>query len=294
MVDSAGLLAQLDETTLEQIPAQYRPASGNWLGFAARSTAVVYNKSMLTPEDMPASILDFANPEWKGKISFSPTGADFQAIVSAVLQLKGEDVTRSWLEGLKANGTVLKNNLVVLQAVNDGQVAAGIEYHYYWNRDRAESGDNSDNSALHFFGKQDPGAFVSISGAGILESSEKQADAQKFIDFLVSEKGQQDLGDSYALEYPLRPGASLPTHGEAVLRPRAAHCRLRNPQRPAGHRDDAGSRVPLTLTDVRPPRRTDTKAPASPFLVLAGVRRRAARAGAAVLRRVLHAHHQPW
>lgn len=127
-----------------------------------------------------------------------------------MLALRGEDVTRTWLEGLKANGLVLKNNLVVLQAVNDGQVSAGIEYHYYWYRDQAENGDNSDDSALYFFGKQDPGAFVSVSGAGILKSSDKQADAQKFIDFLVSAKGQQDLADSYALEYPLRQGATLP------------------------------------------------------------------------------------
>jgi len=210
VVDNAGLLAPLDQKTLAQIPAQFRPADGDWLGFAARSTVVVYNKAMLTPDELPKSILDFAKPEWKGKISFSPTGADFQAIVSAVLSLKGEAATKQWLEGLKENGSILKNNLVVLQAVNDGQVAAGIEYHYYWYRDQAENGDNSNDSDLYFFGDQDPGAFVSISGAGILESSDKQADAQKFLDFLVSEQGQQELADSYALEYPLRPGATLP------------------------------------------------------------------------------------
>jgi iron(III) transport system substrate-binding protein len=210
VVDNAGLLAPLEQATLDRIPAQFRPADGAWLGFAARSTVVVYNKEMLTPDELPGSILDFAKPEWKGRIAFSPTGADFQAIVSAVLALKGEAAAKAWLEGLKANGSILKNNLVVLQSVNDGQVAAGIEYHYYWYRDQAESGDNSNNSDLYFFGQQDPGAFVSISGAGILKSSEKQTDAKKFLDFLVSERGQQELGDSYALEYPLRPGATLP------------------------------------------------------------------------------------
>ncbi len=210
VVDNAGLLAPLDRTTLDQIPARFQPADGDWVGFAARSTVVVYNKAMLTPDQLPRSILDFAKPEWRGKIAFSPTGADFQAIVSAVLALEGEAVTRTWLEGLKANGSILKNNLVVLQAVNDGQVAAGIEYHYYWYRDQAESGDNSDSSDLYYFGDQDPGAFVSISGAGILKSTDKLEDAQKFLAFLVSEQGQQDLGDSYALEYPLRPGATVP------------------------------------------------------------------------------------
>ncbi len=55
---------------------------------------------------------------------------------------------------------------MVLESVNAGESAIGIEYHYYWYRDQAESGENSDNSELYFFGNQDPGAFLSISGAG--------------------------------------------------------------------------------------------------------------------------------
>jgi len=233
MVDDAGLLATLDQETLDQIPAQYRPANGHWLGFAGRSTVVVFNTDELTADELPESILDFAEPEWKGRISFSPTGADFQAIVSAVLELEGEEATRAWLEGLKENGTVYQGNNVVLSSVNDGETAAGIEYHYYWYRDQAENGENSDNSELHFFGDQDPGAFVSISGAGILESSEKKVDAQRFVDFLVSEGGQQALGDSYALEYPLRAGATLPAEVKPFAKlqpPTVDYATLNGPQ----------------------------------------------------------------
>ena len=53
----------------------------------------MYNTDTMTEADMPASILDFADPEWKGRVAFSPTGADFQAIVSAVLELEGEEAT---------------------------------------------------------------------------------------------------------------------------------------------------------------------------------------------------------
>ena len=81
VVDDAGLLAPLGQTTLAQIPSQFRPADGDWLGFAARSTAVVYNKAKLKPDQLPASILDFARPEWKGKIAFSPTGADDLSLI---------------------------------------------------------------------------------------------------------------------------------------------------------------------------------------------------------------------
>ena len=208
-VEDAGLFAPLPEEATAPIPAQFRPRSGMWTGFVARSTVLVYNTDLVDPAELPDSLLDLADPEWADRLSFSPTGADFQAIVAAVLDLEGEDATRAWLEGIKANGTVYDGNNVVLESVNSGESEVGIIYHYYWYRDQAESGDVSDGSALHFFGDQDPGAFVSVSGAGILASSEKQDEAAQFVEYLTSEAGQQGLADSYALEYPLNPQVQL-------------------------------------------------------------------------------------
>jgi len=207
-VEQAGLLRKLPDEAISNIPAQYRPESGLWTGFVARSTALVYNTD-LRESELPDSLLNLADPEWAGRISFSPTGADFQAIVAAVLELEGEDATREWLAGIKANGTVYDGNNVVLESVNAGKSQIGVVYHYYWYRDQAESGDISDNSALYFFGNQDPGAFVSVSGAGVLASSEHTSDAEKFVKFLTSNAGQQGLADSYALEYPLDPAVEL-------------------------------------------------------------------------------------
>jgi len=208
-VEGAGLFAPLNEAAVEPIPAQYRPESGDWTGFVARSTVLVYNTSMVDEADLPDSIMDLAEPEYAGMISFSPTGADFQAIVAAVLDLEGEEATQEWLDGLKANGTTYDGNNVVLESVNAGESAIGIIYHYYWYRDQAEAGDNSDNTELSFFGNQDPGAFLSISGAGVLAASDNPDEAQQFVAYLTSEEGQQALADSYALEYPLNPAVTL-------------------------------------------------------------------------------------
>jgi iron(III) transport system substrate-binding protein len=209
IVDNAGLFAELSEAATATIPDQYVPADRSWTGFLARSTVAMYNTDSMTEADMPTSILDFAEPEWKGRVAFSPTGADFQAIVSAVLELEGKEATAAWLAGLKANGVIVQNNLVVMQSVDSGEVDAGIAYHYYWYRDRAENGTDSDSSALHFFGNQDPGAFLSISGAGILASSEHQDAAEEFVTWLTSTDAQQAMAESYALEYPLNPDAEL-------------------------------------------------------------------------------------
>src|SRR3712207_1690997 len=208
-VEREGLFTTLDEEAIAPIPQQYRPESGLWTGFVARSTVLVYNTDAVQPEDLPDSILELADPTYAGMVSFSPTGADFQAIVAAVLHLEGEDATREWLAGLEANGTVYDGNNVVLESVNSGESDIGIVYHYYWYRDQKESGENSDSSDQYFFDDQDPGAFLSISGAGVLAGGENPDEAQTFVAYLTSEEGQQALADSYALEYPLNPEVSL-------------------------------------------------------------------------------------
>ena len=209
LVDNAGLFAEIDQDTLDQVPAAYVPSDHRWTGFIARSTVLVYNEDAVSADELPTSLMELADPAWAGRVGYSPTGADFQAIVSAVVETQGEDAARQWLSGLADNGEELENNLVVLDAVNSGEIDAGVIYHYYWYRDQAESGEMSDSSALHYFGDQDPGAFLSVSGAGVLASSDKQEEAQAFVKFLASEEGQQAIADSYALEYPLNPEVTL-------------------------------------------------------------------------------------
>ena len=97
LVENAGLFADVNQDVLDQVPSQYRPSSGKWTGIAARSTVFAYNKDTLPADQLPTSLLDLQDPTWKDRWAASPSGADFQAIVSALLELKGEDATRAWL-----------------------------------------------------------------------------------------------------------------------------------------------------------------------------------------------------
>jgi iron(III) transport system substrate-binding protein len=208
LVSEAGLLAPVEQATLAQVPSRYSPSDGSWVGFAARSTVLAYNSGKLTEAQLPASLLDLADPAWKGRFGIAPGGADFQAIVSAVLALRGEDATRTWLAGLKANAQVYQGNTAVMTAVNQGEIEAGVIYHYYWYKDRAESGDNSADVELHYFGNQDPGAFVSVSGAGVIASSDQPDEAQQLVAYLTSPDGQRRAAESTALEYTVGNGVA--------------------------------------------------------------------------------------
>ena len=206
VLDREGLLAPLDQATLDQVGAQYRPASGNWTGFAARSTVLVYNPAQLPEAELPTSILDLANPEWQGRIGIAAGGADFQAIVAGVLALRGEEATRAWLEGLERNANVYPSNSAVMVAADEGEIDAGVMYHYYFYRDRAENGLKSDDAELHFFRNSDPGAFLSVSGAGVLASTDQPEEAQQLVAYLTGAEAQQRLAESTALEYAVGNG----------------------------------------------------------------------------------------
>jgi len=203
LVDNAEMLAPVAPATLENVPEQFRPSTGNWTGIAARSTVFAYNPELLSEDELPASLLDLADPSWKDRWAVSPSGADFQAIVSALLELKGEDATKSWLAALKANAVTYKGNSTVMKAVNAGEIPGGLIYHYYWFGDQAGTGENSSNTQMHYFKNQDPGAFVSLSGGGVLSTSENPTAAQAFLAFITGKAGQEILQTGTSFEYPI-------------------------------------------------------------------------------------------
>ena len=69
---------------------------------------------------------------------------------------------------MKENVVPYKGNSIAMKAVNAGQVDGAVIYHYYYYGDMAKTGENSEKVGLHYFRNEDPGAFVSISGAGVL------------------------------------------------------------------------------------------------------------------------------
>ncbi|MGN7200754.1 iron ABC transporter substrate-binding protein [Arthrobacter sp. SAFR-044] len=213
-VENAGLFADVDKDTLAQVPAEFSPSTGKWTGIAARSTVLVYNKTKLTEDQLPKSMLDLASPEWKGRWAASPTGADFQAIVSALLELKGESATEDWLKAMKDNSKAYKGNSTAMKAVNAGEVDAALIYHYYYYGDQAKTGENSNNVTPYYFKNQDPGAFLSVSGGGVLKSSKNAAAAQAFLKFITGKKGQEVLKNGTSFEYAI--GSDVPANDKLV------------------------------------------------------------------------------
>jgi iron(III) transport system substrate-binding protein len=206
LVDNAKLFAPLPASILDEVDPAYRPSDGHWVGIAARVTVFAYNTKKLQPAQLPKSMMDLADPSWKGRWAASPSGADFQAIVSAMLALKGEAATLAWLKAMKTNAVAYRGNGTAMKAVNAGEVEGAVIYQYYWFGDRAKTGENSNDVALHYFRNQDPGAFVSISGGGVLASSKRKDHAMALLKWICGKGGQSILRTGDSFEYAVGKG----------------------------------------------------------------------------------------
>jgi iron(III) transport system substrate-binding protein len=216
LLSEKGLLAKVAPATLASVPAQDSSPAGDWVGVLARENVLVFNKGMIQEASLPASLLDLAKPEWKGKIAIAPTDADFLPLVGAVVALKGRPAALEWLKGLRENAAIFDDDEGVAAAVERGATAVGIVNNYYWARLRAEKGADKVQSAIHHFAGGDVGGLMNVSGAAVLKASRKQAAAQKLLAFLVSKPSQEMLAKlDITFEYPLAQGVAA----NPVLKP---------------------------------------------------------------------------
>jgi iron(III) transport system substrate-binding protein len=209
-LQSKGLLAPVDTSTLSDTPSRYSSPEGDWVGVSARVSVLIYNPSLISESQLPTAVLGLADPKYNGKLAFAPSETDFQPIVTSVAAAYGKSEALTWLEGIKANAGdhIYPDNETVANEVNRGAVAFGVVNQYYWYRLRAQVGASSMHSDITYFSARDPGYVIDVSGAGILKSSRNQSAAQRFLAFLVSPQGQQIISHSDSFEYPIASGVT--------------------------------------------------------------------------------------
>jgi iron(III) transport system substrate-binding protein len=230
-VSGANLLTSLDPAILDRVATNYRSPSGDWVAVTGRARVFAYAPDRVA--SLPTSVDDLTDPIWKGRVAIAPTNSSFQAFVTAMIQTRGEAATENWLNGIKANEPKLyeKNSLIV-QAIDSGEVDAGLVNHYYTWEVSEELGREI-NVKNSFFAPGDLGNLVNVSGAGIFATSQKQELASQLIEFLLSEEEQERFVSEtheYSIAVPgLRP-EGLPALDE-IAAPRVDLAALADLQR---------------------------------------------------------------
>jgi iron(III) transport system substrate-binding protein len=209
-LDQKGLLTKVDADTLANVPAQDSAADGDWAGVSARISVLIYNPSKISASQLPKSILDMANPKYKGEFELAPAETDFWPLVVSVAKAKGDAAALAWLKGMKrnaGNNDTVPDNETLTRDVNNGITDFAVINHYYYYRLGTEISSPL-KAKLAYFTADDPGYVQDISGIAILKSSKHQADAQKFINFITSAQGQAVLESGASFEYPLKAGVA--------------------------------------------------------------------------------------
>lgn len=203
-----GRLAPLPAEILDRVPTRFRDPGGRWVGTTGRARVFVYNTELLAPEDAPEDIWGFTEDRWRGRIGWAPTNGSFQAFVTALRVLEGEDRAREWLTGVLANEPVAySGNTAIYRAVADGEVELALSNHYYLHRFLAQEGPGFTARSVFPTGGG-AGALINISGGGVVDTATNSAAAEQFLAYLLTEAVQERFArETY--EYPLVEG--IPT-----------------------------------------------------------------------------------
>ena len=203
----------------------------------------------------PTSVLQLADPQWKGKLAHRPGETDFQPIVTSVdRRPTAGQRALSWLKGSRPTpgATSTRTTRRSPTQVNSGGSRFGADQPVLLVPDagRGRRGERplgrSPTSP-----PRDPGYVIDVSGAAVLKSSQHQAAAQKFLAFLVSKAGQEIIATTVdSFEYPIGSGVTTAGAGDAV-RPAPAE--------------------PITLAELGDRRRRDRAAAAGRAAVTASV-----------------------
>ncbi len=204
---ATGAFEELPASITNLVAATYRAGDNSWVGVSGRARVIVYNPDLVTAEKLPNSVKDLTAETWKGKVGWAPTNASFQAFVTGLRQLEGEDGAKAWLEGMVKNDVKsYKDNKAIVSAVAAGEIQLGLVNHYYLYGFLKDQGEGF-KARNHYTAAGDPGSLVNLAGAGILKDAPNKSAARAFVQYLLGEPAQKYFSEQ-TFEYPLADGVA--------------------------------------------------------------------------------------
>jgi iron(III) transport system substrate-binding protein len=195
---------------LEKVPANLRDKDNQWFGLTMRAR-VIYASSERS-QISSITYEELADPKWKGKICMRPGDHPYNVnLFAAMIAHKGEDATREWLKGLKANLAIKPsgNDRSQAKSVSAGECDLAIANTYYMgkmmtNNEEPEQKEWAKAIRILFPTSPDFGTHVNISGVLLTKNAPNKDNAIKLMEFLASDEAQRLYADGN-FEYPVNP-----------------------------------------------------------------------------------------
>ncbi|MEX0741323.1 MAG: extracellular solute-binding protein, partial [Phycisphaeraceae bacterium] len=157
------------------------------------------------------SVFELTDPKWAGRVGWAPPNGSFQAFVTAMRYMHGDDKTREWLLAMKENNPkAYPKNTPILTALAGGEIDIAITNHYYLLRFKQE--DPNFPVAQTMFEPGDVGNLMLVAGVGMLDTATNIEPAEKFISFLLSSDAASAAFAAENFEYPV--SVDAPTREE--------------------------------------------------------------------------------
>jgi iron(III) transport system substrate-binding protein len=204
-----GLLAELDSAEINRvIPANLRDPDDQWTALSLRARTIVYSTERVEPGSLE-SYESLADEKWRGRLCLRTSKKVYnQSLTATLIERLGaertEQTLRGWVDNLAAEP--FADDTALIMAIAAGQCDVGLVNTYYLGRAQAENPDLP--VAVFWPNQSDAGVHVNISGAGIVAESDNQAEAKRFLEWLVSEPAQK-LFAEVNFEFPARTGIEV-------------------------------------------------------------------------------------
>lgn len=214
MLQQQALLAPYRSPNADDIPARYRDPDGYWTGFAARARVIIYNTNLVKPEEAPASVMELANPRWKGKAGLAnPLFGTTTTQIAALFALWGDATTARFLDAVKANGVKLvTSNGEAKDLVVSGELA----WAFTDTDDASEALKQQKPVAVVYPDQRGVGTLVMPNAVALVKGAPHPEPAKKLIDYLLSREVEEKLAKSAAAQMPLHPNVAVPPNVKPV------------------------------------------------------------------------------
>jgi iron(III) transport system substrate-binding protein len=204
-----GLLEPYRSPKAIHYPSQFVSDDGTWHGFAARARVLIVNTSILPNEaERPSSVLDLADPKWKGKCAMARPLFGTTATHAAVLFASwGTERAESFFSQVAENAVVESGNKQVAINVARGRYAFGLT-----DTDDAVIEIERGAPVVLVFPDQGPdqcGALLIPNTLCILKSGPNTETAKQLVDYLLDAGIEMQLAAGRSAQIPLNSQAKI-------------------------------------------------------------------------------------
>ena len=202
----------LSEKIVKTVPNSARGPNNEWVGIAKRSRVIFYNPEKVNDiEIMNITYEDLADPKWKGRLVVRSSGNIYnQSLVASLISSIGIEKTEKWAKGIVKNFARKPqgNDRSQILAVANGEADIAIANTYYIGlmlsgKKGVDQKKAAEKVSMIFPGQADGGTHINISGVGILKNAPNPSNAEKFIEYLLTDKVQKHIVDN-TYEYPIK------------------------------------------------------------------------------------------